>query len=184
MLEWLLEGGWFFRERGDCGAWQPWEQFTYIGAEATTGVAYFALAIMLEIVVLAGFSQKMWMTHLFAAFIFACGLVHFVEGVGSFWYANYRLFMILGTIRAVLSVGTAILFPVFLVELAKAPTMAQVEAAWQTLDKANNDFQTSLITRLNSEADLQKLANAMAEATAELARLAKHDTTEDDAANP
>src|SRR6185436_20333336 len=99
-----------FLPRAACGAWTPFWEELYRGANDAIGIAYVLLFIVLAL-------SSRWthrdrgapfdlgpraVAHLrmtYAVFILACGLGHF-EGDVAFWWPGYRTFALWHSLTA------------------------------------------------------------------------------------
>ena len=110
MWDWIC--GWFdsegFPPRWQCGSWPEWLGWLHILADIATFVAYMAIPVVLASLLLRRRDVPFPRVFaLFAAFIFACGAVHFVEAM-IFWQPIYYLSGLLKGVTAVVSLATVV----------------------------------------------------------------------------
>ena len=99
--------------RGFCGPWPPWLIVWYVSANVGIATAYFILPFALLRGRIRGINiGTKTQTVLWAAFIFFCGSGHLLENIGAFWIPNYYVFAAWHTATAVISLYTAMTFPV------------------------------------------------------------------------
>lgn len=96
-----------FMPHGYCLRWDARLLWSLVLSNVLIGLSYFAIALSLIHFLR---SQKQlrfnWIFAMFAAFIFACGITHFVD-VASIWYPIYRLDALMLNLTAIVSVSTA-----------------------------------------------------------------------------
>jgi hypothetical protein len=121
-MEWLLDTAHFFT-RNHCGV--GWTSTLILISRFVNFLiffAYFSIPVSLMVIwwELRGIAslktlkdtviQSRWIVLMFVFFIFFCGLTHLCD-VLVFDWAPYRLFTLVDTITAVLSVTTAVFLP-------------------------------------------------------------------------
>jgi diguanylate cyclase (GGDEF)-like protein/PAS domain S-box-containing protein len=94
---------------GFCLLWEPGLIWLHAGSDLITGAAYFAIPAALVLALRrrrhTAFGRMFW---LFAAFILACGMTHFLAIV-TLWVPAYYLEGVAKAVTALLSLGTACL---------------------------------------------------------------------------
>src|ERR1700759_4289604 len=98
-----------FMPHGHCYLWTPGLVWLHAVSDGLVAVAYTSIPFTLYV-----FSRRRrdipfnWMFLLFAAFIIACGLTHYME-IWTLWYGTYWLSGVIKAVTALASVPTAIL---------------------------------------------------------------------------
>jgi PAS domain S-box-containing protein len=86
-----------------CGVWTPFQGWFYILSDIGIWAAYFTIPVLLLTFIRrrkdVPFLRIFW---LFAAFIFACGMTHFMDAL-MFWWPAYRLSGVVYFFTAVIS---------------------------------------------------------------------------------
>jgi hypothetical protein len=101
-----------FTPHGFCLAWQPVLLWVTVIAHAGIAWAYFGIsflllmAVMYRMVIIAH-----WLVIMFSAFIFACGVGHFLEIV-TLWYPIFWISAIEDLITSLISLATFLLLPI------------------------------------------------------------------------
>jgi signal transduction histidine kinase len=121
---------------GHCFFWKPESLWLQVLSNGLVALAYFSIPLML-----AHFIRRRrdlpfhWVFHLFAGFIFWCGVTHVMDIV-TLWVPLYRLDVVFRLITATISVVTAIaLFPLIPQALAlRSPR--ELEAKNRELEEA------------------------------------------------
>ncbi len=114
---------------GYCLLWDPALIWTHVVSDLLIGLAYFSIPI-----VLASFLARRrdvqfgWAVWLFAAFIMACGLTHFMS-ILVLWVPAYGVEGLLKGVTAIVSVGTAIALWPLLPKAIALPSPAQLAVA-------------------------------------------------------
>lgn len=97
-----------FMPHGYCLRWDAGLLWSLVLSNLFIGLSYFSIAFSLIHFLR---SQKQlrfnWIFAMFAAFIFACGITHFVDVI-SIWYPVYRLDALMLNLTAAASVSTAV----------------------------------------------------------------------------
>ena len=162
MIEFLKrffgEGG--YAPHGYCLLWRPELVWTHAVSDALIGLAYFSIPIALATFLTRRrdmvFSSLIW---LFAAFIMACGLTHFMS-IWTLWHPDYGWEAALKAFTAVVSVLTAVaLWPLIPRALA-LPSPAQLQAANAEL-RHRIDERDSALAALRREQAERERAEAM-----------------------
>ncbi len=155
MLEYLrgLFGGSGYAPHGYCLLWRPELIWTHVIADALIGIAYFSIPVALATFLTRRrdmvFSSLIW---LFAAFIMACGLTHFMS-IWTLWHPDYGWEAALKAVTAAVSVLTAVaLWPLIPLALA-VPSPAELQAANAELTHriAERDEALRLLRREQAE---------------------------------
>ncbi len=131
-----------FMPHGYCLRWDAGLLWSLVLSNLFIGLSYFAIAFALIHFLR---SQKHlhfnWIFGMFAAFIFACGITHFVDVV-SIWYPVYRLDALMLNLTAAASVSTAVaVWP--LIPLVKT-FLRQREEAIEAQRVANDRLSAAL----------------------------------------
>ena len=118
---------------GFCLLWEPWLIWSYVAGDSATGLAYFAIPIVLARFVRRrddlAYKPVYW---LFAAFILLCGTTHWLELL-TIWVPAYRLEAVSKLTTAVASVATAVTLWRLLPGALTLPSPAQMRTANQAL---------------------------------------------------
>lgn len=124
MLDWIktLFDTSDFPERWNCGNWSESLGWTYITADLLIFGAYFAIptAIFIFAVRRRGDLNFPTLYWLFAAFIFSCGIGHFVDAT-LFWKPWYRFSALVNGVTALVSWATVVALVRYLPEAARLP---------------------------------------------------------------
>src|SRR5579875_2645128 len=126
-----------YMPHGYCLLWQPPLIALHIVSDALIGLAYFSIPLMLWYFVRKRAATPFrGLFMMFAAFIYWCGMTHFMSIV-TLWYPLYWLDGIIKAGTAVISVATAIvLFP-------SIPRMLALRSP-QELEALNEELQQTL----------------------------------------
>lgn len=164
---------------GYCLLWAPGLIWLHAASDIVIGLAYFSIPLALG-----------WFAHkrkdleyrgillLFAAFIIACGLTHFMA-VYTLWVAAYGLEGIVKVVTAVLSVITAVALWPLIPRLLAIPSPAQLAAVNKSLAEKIEEQQETYrqllikedeVRRTNAELE-QRVAQRTASLTEANARL-------------
>ncbi len=114
---------------GYCLLWDPKLVWTHVVSDLLIGLAYFSIPV-----VLASFLARRrdvqfgWVVGLFAAFIMACGLTHFMS-ILVLWVPAYGIEGLIKGVTAIVSVGTAIALWPLLPKAIALPSPAQLAVA-------------------------------------------------------
>ena len=123
MLNLLFEQG--LSPHGICLLWQPGLLWLHAGSDIVIGLAYFAIPVGLASLILKRREPHSgWMFWLFALFIVACGITHFMD-VWVLWHPDYGVQGLIKAFTAVASVLTATLLWQVLPKALKIPTPEQ-----------------------------------------------------------
>lgn len=123
--------------------------WTHVGADSLTGIAYFFIAGLLIYFVAKKKSDIPfhWMFLLFGAFIFSCGVTHFMS-VWTVYFPSYWEAGSLKVINAVISIATAIilipLFPKILALPGLQKSLDDNIRLTEELKESSNNFRHSL----------------------------------------
>lgn len=175
-LSWLLDTT-PFTPRRECGDWSEGHLLTAQAAGAVLAFSFFAIPASLLVVWLVRKRERApyhWMSLLFAAFIFLCGLTYACQVVAFHWPA-YRLFTAVTVLAAAFSATTAALLPGMVYQL-------MVDAATRRAEELlrANPLAVELVAerarRREAEVSLEaerSLSNGLHEALEELRRKQK-----------
>jgi two-component system, NtrC family, sensor kinase len=187
MLNWLSDTS-GFTPRSHCGKWEEWLVYTNIFSNSVIALAYFTISIAIFY-----FYNKRktsikysWILLLFVGFISLCGITHVNEAL-VFYYPSYRLFTLISTLTASVSIGTAIILPKVIKNLLTYASFEDARKAYERLAKQEefitlklrqeqtknslldeqltnmrSDF-TSLANRVVTEADIKRLRERLHE---------------------
>jgi two-component system, chemotaxis family, sensor kinase Cph1 len=126
-----------FQTRNHCGPWSDALIRAYIASNALITLAYVFIPFCLLII----WSKRhrdveyAWLLLLFAAFITACGLTHICDIV-VFWWPGYRLFTLISSVTAMLSVCTALWLPSVTAAIVRLPTPQMYRTIKEELEQA------------------------------------------------
>lgn len=101
-----------FEPHGHCFLWIPTLVRLYSVSDLLIGLSYLVIAIMLTYLVHRASKDIpfQWVFLAFGAFIFTCGLTHFMDVI-TLWTPTYWLAATVKAVTAVASVSTAIIMP-------------------------------------------------------------------------
>ena len=142
---------------GVCYTWMPALLWLHVGSDLLIGLAYLSIPFTLA-VLLRRRGRELPFDHvllLFAAFIVACGLTHFME-VWTVWQPTYWLSGAVKAVTAAVSVPTAGVMVWLLPRALAMPTVEQ-------LQRAQAELQAEVARRRRTEAELRD-AQAVLEA--------------------
>jgi two-component system, sensor histidine kinase and response regulator len=119
------------------GRWSDALVRAYIASNALITLAYLLIPVCLLIVwhKRRHDIEYAWLLLLFVAFITACGLTHLCDIV-VFWWPAYRLFTLISSVAALLSVYTAVWLPSLTAAIGRLPTPAMYQKINQELEQA------------------------------------------------
>lgn len=113
---------------GFCLSWAPGLIALHVLSDAAIGLAYFSIPLALGALVKQRPDLRFgWVINLFAAFIIACGLTHFMS-ILTLWVPAYGVEGIIKLITAIVSVATAVVLWPLLPRLVAQPSSAQLQA--------------------------------------------------------
>jgi two-component system, chemotaxis family, sensor kinase Cph1 len=154
-----------FLTRNHCGPWSDTLVRAYIASNVVITMAYVLIPLCLLII----WSKRRhvveyaWLLLLFAAFITACGLTHLCDVV-VFWWPGYRLFTLISSVTALLSVYTAMWLPSLTSTIIRLPTAAMYERINQELEqavarteKASNESKATIIALASQVNHLERM---------------------------
>lgn len=145
-----------FPARWRCGAWTDQLGWLHIGSDIAIGAAYTAIPLVLAYFVLRRrdlpFPRIFW---LFCAFIYSCGMTHFVEAL-IFWIPVYRLQGLFKLTTALVSWATVLALIPALPKALALPGLARVNAQLQ----AEIDGRKALEAQLRAKAQQLEATNA------------------------
>jgi signal transduction histidine kinase/CheY-like chemotaxis protein/HPt (histidine-containing phosphotransfer) domain-containing protein len=118
---------------GYCLLWNPGLVWLHAVSDAAIGLAYFTIPFTLGIVVRKRRDLVFWpVTALFAAFIFLCGIGHWLNLL-TLWVPAYGIEGVVKGLTAVASLVTALTFWLLLPRALSLPSPAQLHQANQAL---------------------------------------------------
>ncbi|MEQ8671976.1 MAG: ATP-binding protein [Aggregatilineales bacterium] len=139
----LTEG---FDPHAHCFLWNLPILRMYVVSDSLIGVSYMAISTML-VVMHRRFNQVLpysWLILAFAAFIFSCGITHFMD-VWTLWNPTYRLSAYTKFITAVVSAGTAFIIPPLIPKYVRIVNTAKVsEDRKQQLIFINSNLEAQI----------------------------------------
>lgn len=126
-----------FMPHGHCYLWRPDILWMQVFSEATIGIAYYAIPVLLGIFLAKRRTHIPYpeILGLFVAFIFLCGTTHFFS-ILTIWYPAYEVEAWLKILTAVVSMMTALVLIPRLPELISIPGVQQ--AYDQSLQEIKN----------------------------------------------
>jgi len=138
---------------GFCLLWDPALIWTHVISDALIGVAYFSIPVALGYFLIRRRDVAFgWVAWLFAAFITACGVTHFLS-IWVLWNPDYGPEALVKAVTAAVSVATAIALWPLLPRAIALPSPAM-------LRRANDDLRTGISER---DAALAALARETSE---------------------
>jgi len=134
--------------RWHCGNWTEFEGWLYIISDLMIWAAYFAIPlIILRYVIRKNSTLYIRLYYLFAAFILACGITHFLDAM-MFWIPVYRFNSLLKFATAIISWVTVIALIKYLPSAFATKTIPELEAeihrrkvAEEALRKLNEELE-------------------------------------------
>lgn len=130
---------------GFCLLWNPWLIWSHTLADATVGLAYFAIPAALVRIVRNRrdlvFRPVFW---LFAAFILLCGAGHVVDML-TVWLPIYGLEAVLKVTTALVSTATAVALWWLIPHALALPSHAQVRAANEAIRESEARHRASFL---------------------------------------
>ena len=151
----LVERG--MAPHGYCLLWDPALIWTHVISDALIGLAYFSIPL-----VLVSFLRRRpdvefgWAGWMFAIFITACGLTHFIS-ILTLWVPAYGIEALVKLATAAASVTTAIALWPLLPRVVALPSPAQ-------LQRANDELSALVVERDRALAALSREAHERAQA--------------------
>jgi hypothetical protein len=126
-----------FLTRNHCGPWSATLVRAYIASNAVITLAYALIPFCLLIIWIKRRRdmEHAWLLLLFTAFIVACGLTHVCDIV-VFWWPGYRLFTLISSVTALLSVYSALWLPFVTATIVRLPTIAMYQQVNRELEQA------------------------------------------------
>lgn len=127
-----------FIPRASCGDWPSWMIAAYVTCQIVFGIAY---AIIPAAMFLFWRQKRHAIPYpsvqlLFVAFISLCGLSHWLDAAMFYWPA-YRVLLVVLVLGAIVSGGTAAVFPFVARYTARMKTPQEY---WQLLQRINEDI--------------------------------------------
>jgi signal transduction histidine kinase len=138
---------------GYCLFWDPALIWTHVISDLLIGLAYFSIPLVLaRFLALRRDVQFGWVVWLFAAFILACGLTHFMS-ILVLWVPAYGVEGLIKLVTAVVSVVTAIALWPLLPKAVALPSPSQLALANTDLVArvAERDLAVAALTREKAE---------------------------------
>lgn len=141
---------------GYCLLWDPVLVWTHVVADLLIGLAYFSIPL-----VLGKFLAKRrdvefgWVGWLFAAFIMACGVTHFMKIV-VLWVPAYGIEGLIKLVTALISVATAVALWPLLPKLIALPSPRQLAIANEDLLQRVQERDEALAALQHETADRER----------------------------
>jgi len=159
--------------RGTCGSWTAGEMTAYMVANGTIALSYFAISLILAILIVVGRQPfpRRWESIGFTTFIFSCGLGHAIGDVAVFWYPNYHLFIVIDSCTAALSVGVAVTLPFAIKEIVRRPSFNQLREAYHKTMAIQSSLQNAALDAAGRNQRLLQATERLGELTSTLADL-------------
>ncbi|MGL4512253.1 MAG: ATP-binding protein [Lacipirellulaceae bacterium] len=154
-----------FPPRWECGGgWldNPWLGWVHIVSDVTTGLAYVGISFVLVVFLRKrrGSLPAQGLGLLFAAFILACGMVHFVDAL-LFYTPVYRLSALAKAVTASVSCATVVAlawnFPALLAIRSSVDMQAEIDATTSQL-KSKSDVLNETTRELGEKRDWMAIA--------------------------
>lgn len=131
---------------GFCLLWLPEVLWLHVVSDVLIGLAFFAIPLALARLTLRRSDvQFSWLLVMFAVFVLACGMTHFMDA-WVVWFPNYQIQGVIKALSAVLAISTALVLWHYMPELESFPTSRQ-------LARAHSDRQ-DVVTRLENTTDM------------------------------
>ncbi len=132
-----------FMPHGHCYMWLPEILWLHVVSDTAIGLSYLSIPFALVyFAVRRSDLEVRWPLWLFALFIVACGINHFVN-IFVLWNPVYRAEGVLKALTAVLSIATAILLWPLIPHLLRVPSPRQLSQANVELAEANTELSQS-----------------------------------------
>ncbi|MBF0422152.1 MAG: response regulator [Magnetococcales bacterium] len=145
-----------FSPHGYCLLWDPSLLWLHILSDAMTGVAYIAISIAMVLILRKRFFAFSWMVMLFAAFIMACGLTHFMD-IWTIWVPDYHTSGIMKLVTALISVISALAFIPLIPRIIRIPSLETTTLDLQHANVALSQARLELERKVEERtAQLQK----------------------------
>lgn len=157
LAQWFSSDG--FLPRGQSYQWTPEILWTYVIADAIIGVACFIIPVALIHFIRKRYDthSSNWVATLLAAFVFTCGITHFIA-IWSIWHPVYWLEAAIKSVSAIASINTVILLWLAARRLAKAPTATQQRRIIKQLEHEIEERKKAENALRQSQATLRELA--------------------------
>lgn len=127
--------------RWHCGNWSEFEGWLYIISDLMIWAAYFAIPLLiLRFVIRKNNTLYTRLYYLFAAFILACGITHFIDAL-MFWLPVYRFNALLKFATAIISWTTVIALIKYLPAAFATKTIPELEAEIQKRKVAEEEVK-------------------------------------------
>jgi diguanylate cyclase (GGDEF)-like protein/PAS domain S-box-containing protein len=162
---WEFLGGEGFMPHGHCYLWEPGLLWTYVVSDGLIGLAYFSIPLSLVYFVRRRRDLEFnWVFIMFSAFIFACGMTHFIS-LWTIWNPVYWLDASMKAVTAVTSIVTSIMLWRLMPVALTIPSTRQLQV---TVDQLRHE----VIERQQAERELalvnETLEQRVLQRTAEL----------------
>lgn len=130
-----------FMARGVCVHWDWSFLLPYIIANAVIGTAYYAIPSLLGYYLKkqGAEDQPAWITICFIAFILLCGTGHWIE-ILNIYYPMYGPMLVIDSLTALFSIGTAIALPFGLAHLMATPSRKKLQNVIDELRGVKKDI--------------------------------------------
>lgn len=138
---------------GYCLFWDPALIWTHVISDALIGIAYFSIPIVLgRFLAQRRDVEFKWVVWLFAVFIMACGVTHFMS-ILVLWIPAYGIEGLIKLVTAIVSVATAIVLWPLLPKVVALPSPRQLQDANARLVAtiAERDAALSAVRRETAE---------------------------------
>lgn len=114
---------------GYCLLWDPALIWTHVVSDALIGLAYFSIPLVLGRFLAQRRDVEFgWAVWLFAAFILACGVTHFMS-IFVLWVPAYGIEGLIKLVTAIVSIATAIVLWPLLPKVVALPSPRQLQDA-------------------------------------------------------
>ncbi len=172
MWDWLI--GIAYTAHGYCLSWDPWLISLHAGSDFLIFAAYTAIPIAIWIFLKRrpGLEMK-GLAAFFAAFIFWCGLTHFV-GLVTLWQPIYDIEALIKAATAAVSVATAILIFRLIPQALAIPSPKELQFANGRLQAEAQAHESTLAELRKIRADLEQ---RVIDRTQSLEEAARHSQT-------
>jgi signal transduction histidine kinase len=150
-----------FMPHGHCFLWTPSLLWSYVAADSLIAVSYYSIPFALWY-----FAKKRadvpfrWLFALFGVFVMACGTTHLLA-IWNIWEPHYWLDASVKILTAIASIVTALLLWPLIPKALAIPSQAQ-------LTRANRELSEEVARRVQAEAQLRRINDALQERTEEL----------------
>ncbi|WP_162276926.1 sensor histidine kinase [Mucilaginibacter pedocola] len=147
--------------RWHCGNWTDLHGWLYIAADLLIFVSYFAIPILLALVVKRRadlpFMRIIW---LFVAFIVLCGCTHLIDAA-IFWWPAYRLSAFIRILTGVVSVSTLIALYKVLPDILTLRSVAELKKEIKQREEAEAALNKSHQLLVDSHEQLRSFTHIL-----------------------